>query len=173
MPCADQVPIKLPHLTMLRPKWSAGRAAPRYRSARTSRSAKLGQHPISGVLDDPATVFGIFGIDKTAQMGLKLDVRALFVHTGSADIGCQYGSKPAFDAVLTRDSHALISTETPYLASYRKRAVCKDWVVVCAVRCEPVSDPKFPAKGRFAGNFPRNTRFCPKARVCCAVISKA
>ena len=34
-------------------------------------------------------------------------------------------------------------------------------------------DLKFPAKGRFAGNFPRNTRFCPKARVCCAVISNA
>jgi len=29
--------------------------------------------------------------------------------------------------------------ETPYLVSYRKRAVCKDWMVVCAVRYEPVS----------------------------------
>jgi hypothetical protein len=29
--------------------------------------------------------------------------------------------------------------ETPYLASYRKRAVCKDWMVVCAVTYEPVS----------------------------------
>ena len=34
-------------------------------------------------------------------------------------------------------------------------------------------DLKFPDKGRFAGNFPRNTRFCPTARVCCAVISNA
>ena len=34
-----------------------------------------------------------------------------------------------------------IPAETPYLASYRKRAVCEDWMVVCAVICEPVSDP--------------------------------
>ncbi len=29
--------------------------------------------------------------------------------------------------------------ETPYLTSCRKRAVCGDWMVVCAVRYEPVS----------------------------------
>jgi hypothetical protein len=34
--------------------------------------------------------------------------------------------------------------ETPYLASYRKRAVCEDWMVVCAVRYEPVSEAKIP-----------------------------
>jgi hypothetical protein len=33
-----------------------------------------------------------------------------------------------------------IPAETPYLALCRKRAVCKDWMVVCAVRYEPVSD---------------------------------
>jgi hypothetical protein len=32
-----------------------------------------------------------------------------------------------------------IPAETPYSASYRKRAVCEDWMVVCAVRYEPVS----------------------------------
>ena len=32
-----------------------------------------------------------------------------------------------------------ISAKTPYFASYRKRAVCKDWVVVEVVSCEPVS----------------------------------
>jgi hypothetical protein len=30
--------------------------------------------------------------------------------------------------------------ETHYLASYRNRAVCGDWMVVCAVICEPVSN---------------------------------
>jgi hypothetical protein len=33
-----------------------------------------------------------------------------------------------------------IRAETPYLASYRKRPVCGDWMVVCPVRCKPVSD---------------------------------
>src|SRR6267142_565835 len=32
-----------------------------------------------------------------------------------------------------------IPAETPYSASYRNRAVCGDWMVVCAVRYEPVS----------------------------------
>src|SRR5467141_5245098 len=32
-----------------------------------------------------------------------------------------------------------IPAETPYSESYRKRAVCEDWMVVCAVVCEPVS----------------------------------
>ena len=66
-------------------------------------AAKLSQHPVPGVLDDPATVFGNLGIDKSAQMGLKLDVRALFVHTGqpavASHIGCQYGSEPTLDAL--------------------------------------------------------------------------
>jgi hypothetical protein len=72
-------------------------------------AAKLGQHPVAGVLDDPATVFGNLGIDKSAQMGLKLDVRALFVLTGqpavAGYIDGQYGNKSALDAVLTRDGH--------------------------------------------------------------------
>ena len=80
-------------------------------------AAKLSQHPVSGVLDDPATVFGNLGIDKSAQMGLKLDVRALFVHTGqpavASHIGGQYGSKPAFDAVLPRRSHGA-DLQPPY-----------------------------------------------------------
>src|SRR6202163_1522028 len=33
--------------------------------------------------------------------------------------------------------------------------------------------PYFPDNGRFTGNFSRNTGFCTKALVSCAVISKA
>ncbi len=46
-----------------------------------------------------------------------------------------------------------IPAETPYLASYRKRAVCEDWMVVCAVSYEPVSI-KFPAKQGKNREFP-------------------
>jgi hypothetical protein len=35
--------------------------------------------------------------------------------------------------------------ETASLASCWKRTVCKDWMVVCAVRYEPVSGGQFPA----------------------------
>src|SRR5260370_20919078 len=35
-----------------------------------------------------------------------------------------------------------IPAERPYLASYRKRAVCGDWMVVGAARYEPVSEGK-------------------------------
>jgi hypothetical protein len=87
-------------------------------------AAKLSQHPVPGVLDDPATVFSDLGIDKGAQMVLKLDVRALFVHTGqpavASHIGGQYGSKPAFDAVLPRRSHgADLQPPYPYTPNCR------------------------------------------------------
>src|SRR6202165_2783142 len=46
-----------------------------------------------------------------------------------------------------------IPAETPYLASYRKRAVCGDWMVVCAVICEPVSTRNSLLTGKNTGNF--------------------
>src|SRR6202140_1297309 len=46
-----------------------------------------------------------------------------------------------------------IPAETPYLASYRKRAVCGDWMVVCAVGYEPVSGWQFPANREFYREF--------------------
>jgi hypothetical protein len=42
-----------------------------------------------------------------------------------------------------------IPAETPYLAPYRKPAVCGDWMVVCAVPCEPVSTEYFPVIREF------------------------
>jgi hypothetical protein len=47
--------------------------------------------------------------------------------------------------------------ETPYLASYRKRAVCGDWMVVCAVRYEPVSTCNSLLTGKLTGNFAIST----------------
>src|SRR5258706_15410626 len=38
-----------------------------------------------------------------------------------------------------RDEWSEIPAEKRYSASCRKRAVCGDWMVVCAVVCEPVS----------------------------------
>src|SRR5258705_10077262 len=46
-----------------------------------------------------------------------------------------------------------IPAERPYLASYRKRVVCKDWMVVCAVRYEPVSGGNSLLTGKLTGNF--------------------
>ena len=66
-----------------------------------------------------------------------------------------------------------IPAETPYSASDRKPAVCGDWMVVCAVRYEPVSGGNSLLTGKLTGNFSRNTRFCTKRLVSCAVISKA
>src|SRR5260370_41780250 len=50
-----------------------------------------------------------------------------------------------------------IPAETPYLALCRKRAVCKDWMVVCVVRYEPVSDCNSLIRAVLQGIF-RNTR---------------
>ena len=46
-----------------------------------------------------------------------------------------------------------IPAETPYLASYRKHAVYEDWMVVCAVRYEPVSGGNSLLTGKLTGNF--------------------
>src|SRR6266404_3249632 len=46
-----------------------------------------------------------------------------------------------------------IPAETPYLALCRKHAVCKDWMVVRAVICEPVSTRQFPAIREFYREF--------------------
>jgi hypothetical protein len=52
-----------------------------------------------------------------------------------------------------------IRAETPYLASYRKRAVCGDWMVVCAVRYEPVSTSNSLLKALLQGIFVKNRLF--------------
>ena len=44
-----------------------------------------------------------------------------------------------------------IPAETPYLASYRKRAVCGDWMVAQAVGYEPVSHVNSLLTGNFTG----------------------
>jgi hypothetical protein len=46
-----------------------------------------------------------------------------------------------------------IPAETPYLALCRKHAVCKDWMVVCAVRFERVSGGNSLLTGKLTGNF--------------------
>ena len=53
-----------------------------------------------------------------------------------------------------------IPAETPYLASYRKRVVCKGWVVVCAVRCEPVSPDNSLISGNLLGKTAIFPSFC-------------
>src|SRR5258705_11604200 len=57
-----------------------------------------------------------------------------------------------------------IPAETPYLALCRKHAVCKDWMVVCAVICEPVS----PVSTLFSPVIPcpavKNGQFCRSRR---------
>jgi hypothetical protein len=52
-----------------------------------------------------------------------------------------------------------IPAETPYLASYRKRAVCGDWMVVQAVRYEPVSAPNSLIRAGLQGIFAENCLF--------------
>jgi hypothetical protein len=52
-----------------------------------------------------------------------------------------------------RNERPEIPAETPYLASCRNRAVCEDWVVVCAVICKPVSMATSRLLGKLIGNF--------------------
>jgi hypothetical protein len=56
-----------------------------------------------------------------------------------------------------RNQRPKIPAETPYLASAEKRTVYEDWMVVCAVRCEPVSIANTLLSGNLSGNF---AKFC-------------
>ena len=56
-----------------------------------------------------------------------------------------------------------IPAETPYLALYRKPVVCGDWMVVWAVRYEPVSRQNSRLLGNLTGNFVNFGHFCPKS----------
>src|SRR5260370_41657234 len=73
-----------------------------------------------------------------------------------AETGCQ--KSPVRRANARRDKNLSnewpeIPAERPYLVPYRKSAVCGDWMVVFAVRYEPVSDWQFPAKREFYRQF--------------------
>ena len=56
-----------------------------------------------------------------------------------------------------------IRAETPYLAPYWKRAVCGDWMVVCAVRYEPVSLLFAKKQGDFPKKQREDRQKCEKA----------
>src|SRR5258705_13586420 len=81
---------------------------------------------------------------------LRVAVRSNFVApspaAGNGIFGCRDRApkSPLKCANVGRDQNPRsewpeIPAETPYWESYRKRAVCEDWMVVCAVMCEPVS----------------------------------
>jgi hypothetical protein len=66
---------------------------------RVHYAAELGQQPISGLLDNPAAVFGNLRVDKRAQMVLELGVRAFLIQASqpaiASHIGRQDGCKPS------------------------------------------------------------------------------
>src|SRR5258705_12902628 len=81
---------------------------------------------------------------------LRVAVRSNFVApspaAGNGIFGCRDRApkSPLKCANVGRDQNPRsewpeIPAETHYSESYRKRAVCEDWMVVCTVICEPVS----------------------------------
>src|ERR1700730_3259976 len=75
-PNAKLDPLLLRHITV-----ALGHAALNIEGTadRIHYTAKLSQHSIAGVLDNTAAVVGNLGIEKGAQVKLKLNVRALFI----------------------------------------------------------------------------------------------
>src|SRR5262249_38384576 len=61
-------------------------------------ACKLSEQPISGVLDDPATVLSDLGIDQGAQVVGEPGVRPLFIQAGQAAIAsrCKDRCEPSF-----------------------------------------------------------------------------
>ena len=67
-----------------------------------------------------------------------------------------------------RSKRPEIPAETPYLASCRKRAVCGDWMVDCAVTREPVSASHPPVIPCYLHFFREGIPAC-----CCSVAARS
>jgi hypothetical protein len=62
--------------------------------------AEFGQQSISGVLDDPATVFSDLRLDNRAQMALEPDMRPFFVDAGQPAIASYIGREDSCEPSL-------------------------------------------------------------------------
>src|SRR5260370_16076145 len=88
-----------------------------------------------------------YGGPKSRNYGCgAVQLRAQSPAAGNGIFGCRDRApkSPLKCANVGRDQNPRsewpeIPAETPYSESYRKRAVCEDWMVVCAVVYEPVS----------------------------------
>src|SRR5258706_13006065 len=88
-----------------------------------------------------------------------------------AETGRQKSSRKSVNACRDqnpRDEWPEMPAETPYLASYRKRAVCGDWMVVCVVRYEPVSDCNSLIRAALQGIFRKTRTFAQE----CSLIPR-
>src|SRR5262249_43212009 len=82
-------------------------------------AGELDQHPVSGCLYDPSTVFGDLGVYQLSPMGLELRERALFVSshepTVTSDISRQDGCETTSNSLVSHGgmmvvcSHAVIT----------------------------------------------------------------
>ena len=89
---------------------------------------------------------------QAAERSLPLEIQLPGTEFLDAETG---GQKSALETADVRrdgksgDDTGEIPAETAYLASSPNNAVCKGWVVVCAVPCEPVSTEYFPVIREF------------------------
>src|SRR6266478_519215 len=131
---------------------------PSLRPCRAFDAHDIGRKPVAiAAAEAPAMVGEIRGVNITKRktrntastaVRLRAQPRPPGTEFLDAETGCQ--KPPPKCANAHRDQNPGIEwpgipAETPYLALYRKRAVCGDWMVVCAVRFRTGLRWQFPA----------------------------
>src|SRR5258708_39408870 len=122
----------------------------------TVRGARTQSGIIAAPAQDPELLRCKARHPAATALGLRAQARPPGTEFLDAETGCQ--KSPLRRANAHRDKNLRnewpeIPAETPYLAPYPERAVCGDWMVVCAVRYEPVSTCNSLLTGKLIGNF--------------------
>src|SRR6478672_4205021 len=126
---------------------SSGRRspAPRHRHRAAPRSADRMEPAVCGARTQSG-ITAAAAHDPELRVQNAVELRAQARPPGTEFLDAETGrqNRPLKCANVGRDQSPgiewpKIPAETTYLASYRKRVVCMDWMVVCAVICEPVS----------------------------------
>jgi hypothetical protein len=102
------------------------------------------------------------GIAGASAVGLRAQARPPGTEFLDAETGRQKSSLRLSNAHRDKNlriERPEIPAETPYLASYQKGAVCEDWMVVFAVKYEPVSTRKSQITADLQGLFTKNGCF--------------
>src|SRR6267378_518691 len=96
------------------------------------------------------------GIAGAVRSNFALKARLLGTEFLDAETGRQKSSRKRANASRDQSPGSKwpkIPAEAPYLASTGERVVCGDWMVVCAVICEPVSSGHSPENWEFFAKF--------------------
>src|SRR6266481_7668866 len=115
---------------------------------RTRTQSRITDAPVQ----DPNCSGSKVGIAGAVRSNFALKARLPGTEFWDAETGRQKSTRKSVNPCRDQSPGSKrpeIPAEAPYLASTREAVVCGDWMVVCAVICEPVSPGHSPENWEF------------------------